>query len=267
MRTGGMLPVLQAHIAKRQQAIPKAAIDDLMLVEDDEVAARVLAWRKSRGFDQRPGAPPVFTAQRPADLMLRPVPVAGSGHGTDLAVVSSGALQLCRAPVGSRCSSNSSSSSSGRGIGGVSCSTPQGSRAPPAKAMAQRHTWSASSSAAAATAASHAVGASSVSGQTSAAVALSRSSCGTAASTGRRGVAVRSAPGSGGGVDRRVRQRRRWTQIGNVFCDELTGWVHVCDETCRWVSSRAGSSTDATTSKHLLCACKQTTRPRHGYHS
>jgi hypothetical protein len=32
---------------------------------------------------------------------------------------------------------------------------------------------------------------------------------------------------------RRSRQPRRWTQIGNVFCDEQTGWVHVCDETCR----------------------------------
>jgi hypothetical protein len=33
---------------------------------------------------------------------------------------------------------------------------------------------------------------------------------------------------------KRPRQRRRWTQIGNVFCDEMTGWVHICDETCRY---------------------------------
>eukprot|EP00775_Hariotina_reticulata_P013521 gene13521-13646_t len=68
---------VQAHIAKRQQAIPKAAIDDLMLVEDDEVAARVLAWRKSRGFHQGSGAAPVLTTQRPADLMLHPAPMGG----------------------------------------------------------------------------------------------------------------------------------------------------------------------------------------------
>lgn len=29
-----------------------------------------------------------------------------------------------------------------------------------------------------------------------------------------------------------MRQRRRWTQIGNRYCDELTGWVHICDEGC-----------------------------------
>jgi hypothetical protein len=43
---------------------------------------------------------------------------------------------------------------------------------------------------------------------------------------------------------KRARQRRRWTQIGNVFCDEMTGWVHVCDETCRcglWLFSALGS--------------------------
>jgi hypothetical protein len=55
-------------------------------------------------------------------------------------------------------------------------------------------------------------------------------------------VAAGSSAGSGGsgqaaaggvaGV-KRPRQRRRWTQIGNVFCDEMTGWVHMCDETCR----------------------------------
>jgi hypothetical protein len=56
---------MQAHIARRQQVPPRAAIDDLMFVDDDEVAARVTVWRKSHGFDSGPGS---LQAQRPADL-------------------------------------------------------------------------------------------------------------------------------------------------------------------------------------------------------
>jgi hypothetical protein len=49
------------------------------------------------------------------------------------------------------------------------------------------------------------------------------------------GSSSRQAAAGGGAAAgvKRLRQRRRWTQIGNVFCDEMTGWVHMCDETCR----------------------------------
>jgi hypothetical protein len=53
-----------------------------------------------------------------------------------------------------------------------------------------------------------------------------------AAANGSSRGGGRQAAASVVGV-KRPRRRRRWTQIGNVFCDEMTGWVHVCDETCR----------------------------------
>eukprot|EP00879_Flechtneria_rotunda_P007818 GHRR01008193.1.p1 GENE.GHRR01008193.1~~GHRR01008193.1.p1 ORF type:complete len:535 (+),score=155.63 GHRR01008193.1:141-1745(+) len=203
---------IQAHIAKRQQALPQSAVDDLMLVEDDEVAAKVMAWRKSRGFDRGTAA----DATRPADLCAQ---------------LPAGCL-----PRASE-TSTAQASGSGRSVSLVQrhrlVDGPQAvlfhrARTAPVhqQLAAVVHPKPANSNA------SRAAGCHSDSGIASSSSGRQWDCVHDAASTKAAAASAAASNNAKVAGVKRPRQRRRWTQISNVFCDEVTGWVHVCDETC-----------------------------------
>lgn len=227
----------QARKAQRHKALGIGAVDDLMLVEDDEVAARVLAWRKSRGFATLPGASGDAQPQRPSDLAL-PQSSQDSGHSSRAAagLGAYGAAEAAAASDGRRRVVRRAGSVSGAGSGGAQCSGGAGEAvrsAPGASAGASAGKGLSPA------AASQSAGCKDSQPVVVTAPAAAQGGAQTAAAAAAGPVQAVAASGgsssaSGQGVKRRrSRQPRRWTQIGNVFCDEQTGWVHVCDETCR----------------------------------
>jgi hypothetical protein len=205
-----------------------------MLVEDDEVAARVLAWRKSRGFATLAGPGGDAQPQRPSDLAPpQPRQVAQGNRAA--------------AGLGAYAAAAASAASGGRGVKRrVSASAGSGGasrrKAPAAVSPDSNGTQKQGKDHAAATPDGkaglnqHVLEAALAAAQDT----MSRAASGPAPPPAAAGGAAQEAAASGGsssssqGVKRRRRQPRRWTQIGNVFCDEQTGWVHVCDESCRW---------------------------------
>jgi len=237
--------LVQALKAKRHKALGVGAVDDLMLVEDDVVAARVLAWRKSRGFATQQGSGSDAQPQRPADLAL-PSPSQGSGHRAP-AGFSGYSLSHSRPRTVRRSgpgyaanveeaqgSSKPVQPSGGAAAGGAAVAAAGG-------ANTQDAADAAGSSPAVPSGSSQPGGPAGASGSGPAAAAAAAAqhsmASNVAAAEAGGGAAGQGAvqTGSSKGVKRRRRMPpRRWTQIGNVFCDEQTGWVHVCDETCRY---------------------------------
>jgi hypothetical protein len=228
---------LQAHRAKRHKALGIGAVDDLMLVEDDEVAARVVAWRKSRGFSTLSGPGGGAQPQRPSDLAPPQPRQVAQGHrasadlGAYVAAAAAGAFgskgKVVKRPVSAVAGSEGPSSNkapaaaSPNGSGTRTQGTDHAAATPGGKAGLNQHVLEAALAAAQDTMSRAASGPA----PPPALLAAAGAAQGAAASGGSSGSRQR--------LKRRRRQPRRWTQIGNVFCDEQTGWVHVCDESCR----------------------------------
>lgn len=227
-----LCPLVQAMLAKRQQAISRAAVDDLMLVDDDEIAAKVAAWRKSRGFDQsldRAGAP--SEPPRPSDLTQHLPTNPGHTQNARLTGLKRPGVvrrrgsapttqQHQRLTPEQKVAQQDGSSVSGCGQ--------QGFPQPIIVSNNEASVVGPSSLSAAAGSLTHVKTGATV----SSAPERGRSEAANPHQASTNSIAAAAAAAAD---SERVakRQRRRWTQIGSVFCDELTGWIHVCDETCR----------------------------------
>lgn len=200
------LPHAQAMVAKRQQALGRAAVDDLMLVADDEIAAKVAQWRKSRGFEA--GSETSAAAVRPDDITQH-LSAKGAGHRQSVIRTAGfkppGVVKRRAAAVHHRKKDTDySMHHTGRS------KEPSASQSPDQQSMVAAAGFSASNQA----------------------MAHDDKSAGEAGMAGQNSTNTAAAAAQHPEPAAK-RPRRRWTQFGNVFCDETSGWIHVCDETCR----------------------------------